>query len=270
MIKINGLPFEVSKFPNGESLIDFAGIGGGKWFDIDFYFDEDESLIHLMFIKKELDYVYPKGYYTLNIKYMPYARMDRRIERFAFTLKHTCEFINSLEFDRVIVNEAHSDMTLGLLNNAYHQLTSLKAFDKALIDMQFDPEKDFVVLPDAGAEKRYMKALSDYTIENTMVGLKKRDLQSGKIISFDLLGVEDMDGGRALIIDDLCSKGGTFLATANCLKDRNCSDIYLAVAHLENTSLEGQLFTSGLIKHVYATDSIFTGEKPENLTVLEV
>jgi len=276
MIKLNGEEFKEKKFPNGESLVDFANSNECRRerIDVEYYFDGDASLIQLMFIKKELDYINKNAKINLYIKYMPYARMDRRMEEFAFTLKHVCDFINELNFNKIIVDEAHSDMTLGLLNDSYQNLTSLKVLEKAMFDIKFDFEKDYIVLPDTGAEKRYLKPLQKCWIKNIMVGVKNRDLQSGNIISFDLLGTNDMRGGRAIIIDDLCSKGGTFLATAQKLKERNCSEIYLAIAHLEDNVHTGDLPKSDLIDGVYATKSIYTADKFnkkfDKLTLIEV
>lgn len=269
MIKINGEVFEKREFPNGESLIDFKNTQVFETNFIEYYFDGDDSLIELMFIKKEIDFIGKHPKVDLYIKYMPYSRMDRRMETFAFTLKHICEFINDLGFNSIVVDEPHSDMSVGLLDDARQNLTSLNVLDKALVDIDFDVEKDYIVLRDSGAEKRYTKPLSEYYIKKTMVGVKNRDLQSGKIISFDLIGDMNMQGGRAVILDDLCSKGGTFLATAAKLKERNCSEVYLVVAHLENNVNSGSLPTSDLIERVYSTNSIYTDVAFKKLTLME-
>ena len=61
-----------------------------------------------------------------------------------------------------------------------------------------------------------------------------------------------------LIIDDICSKGGTFYHSAKKLKELGAKNIYLYISHCENTILQGDLLTSGLIERVFTTDSIFT------------
>ena len=46
-------------------------------------------------------------------------------------------------------------------------------------------------------------------------------------------------------------------------------EIYLYVTHCENTILEGDLLSSGLVKRVYTTNSIFTKEH-EKIEVFEL
>ena len=65
---------------------------------------------------------------------------------------------------------------------------------------------------------------------------------------------------NVLIVDDICSKGGTFYHSAKKLKELGAKNIYLYVSHCENTILEGDLLTSGLIEKVFTTDSIFRKE----------
>ena len=78
--------------------------------------------------------------------------------------------------------------------------------------------------------------------------------------------VKDRD---VLIIDDICSRGGTFYHSAKALKEAGAKNIYLYISHCENTILEGELLTSGLIEKVYTTNSIFTKEH-EKIEVFEL
>lgn len=59
----------------------------------------------------------------------------------------------------------------------------------------------------------------------------------------------------ALIVDDICDGGGTFIGLAEELKRKNAGKIYLAVSH--------GIFSKGIDKldflaHVYATDAYNT------------
>ena len=70
-----------------------------------------------------------------------------------------------------------------------------------------------------------------------------------------------------LIVDDICSKGGTFYHSAKKLKELGAKNIYLYITHCENSILEGELINSDLITKIYTTDSIYTG-KHELIEVL--
>ena len=92
-------------------------------------------------------------------------------------------------------------------------------------------------------------------------GIKKRDWSTGKINGLDVSGMTDMIAGKhILIVDDICSRGGTFYHSAKKLKELGAKEIYLYVSHCENTILDGELLTSGLVDRVFTTNSIFTKE----------
>jgi ribose-phosphate pyrophosphokinase len=109
--------------------------------------------------------------------------------------------------------------------------------------------------PDEGAMKRYSGLVNlPYAF-----GIKKRNWETGKIEGLDVAGaVDQITGKDILIVDDICSRGGTFYHSAKKLKELGAKDIYLYVSHCENTILEGELLDGDLIKKVFTTDSIFT------------
>jgi ribose-phosphate pyrophosphokinase len=114
-----------------------------------------------------------------------------------------------------------------------------------------------------------MKRGTDYLTGAYAFGIKKRDWNTGKILGLELMNKEVVNGKDVLIIDDICSRGGTFYHSAKALKEAGAKNIYLYVTHCENTILDGDLLTSGLIEKVYTTNSIFTKEH-EKIEVFEL
>ena len=95
-------------------------------------------------------------------------------------------------------------------------------------------------------------------------GLKRRDWETGKIEGLDVAGnVGDIAGKDILIVDDICSRGGTFYFAAKKLKELGANNVYLYVSHCENTILNGEVLNGDLVKRVYTTDSIFTKSHPK-------
>jgi ribose-phosphate pyrophosphokinase len=119
--------------------------------------------------------------------------------------------------------------------------------------------------PDSGAMKRYSGMVNlPYAF-----GIKRRNWETGVIEGLDVAGAVDQIAGKdILIVDDICSRGGTFYHSAKKLKELGANKIYLYVSHCENTILEGELLDSGLIEKVYTTDSIFT-KSHEKVEVLK-
>jgi len=192
MIKINGKELFIGKFPNKEVNIEKEKIKylvekntvtnniGQTTTVVTFKYENDSDLIHLMFIKAELDKLYPKISKTLYIAYMPYSRMDRENDVYIFTLKYISNFINSLNFETITVEEPHSDVCLALLNNCKAVYITKDYLIEVTEFIGFDRKKDYLFFPDAGAQKRY----SDLKDFNTLVGYKERDMKTGRITKY--------------------------------------------------------------------------------------
>lgn len=267
MIKVNNKLIEFKTFPNGETHLDAEQIMKSMSFlgvlnDVLFKYESDTDLIHLMLVKRFLDEATDKKS-TLNISYMPYSRMDRRMGTDVFTLKYVCDFINSLNFSVVYVHESHSDVSLALLNNSVGLEDGAHLFEVVSHEVDFDKEKDFVFYPDAGAQKRYSKL----GVKNELVGFKKRNTETGRIDSLQVVGEID-PGSKVIILDDLSSYGGTFMMSAEKLKELGAGDIFLAVTHCEESIFKGKIPESDLIKKVFTTDSIINESQHEKVKII--
>ena len=90
---------------------------------------------------------------------------------------------------------------------------------------------------------------------------KHRDLVSGAILE-TIVPVSDLGGEDEVIIDDICSKGGTFIGISNKLTEKNGGDKYLVVTHFEGTADLEKLKAAG-IKRIYTTNSVGNFETPD-------
>lgn len=265
LIDINGHEIVFDKYPNGETMAPGAAInhaaasarGVYKNVKVTFKYETDQDLINLMFVRKHLG----QQLVDLHISYMPYSRMDRAGDVGVFTLKTVCELINSLDFHTVIVQEPHSDVTPALLDRCACLYPTIALLPVVVAKIGFDRVWDYLFFPDAGAQKRY----ASVTGYKTAVGYKQRDFGTGQ-----LLGKMETHGFTAdpytrgfvasntevLIVDDLCSKGGTFIMAVHALQKLGIGHIHLLVAHCENTMWDGQLLN--YIDGLWCTDSILS------------
>lgn len=266
MIKLNNELLEITKFPNGESHINGKQIQDTLSFfsqenSILFKYESDEDLIQLMFVKRYLDDL-GANKTNLVVSYMPYSRMDRVEGTSVFTLKYVSEFINALNFTHVFIHEAHSDVAPALVNRSVALETSKQLLDEVITKTGFDVENDYLFFPDGGAQKRYSK-LGDY---KELVGFKKRNFETGRIESLDVIGTLE-EGRKIIILDDLSSYGGTFMMSAEKLKEIGAGDIYLAVVHAEESIFIGKIPESDLITKVYTTDSIINESTNDKIEI---
>ena len=177
-----------------------------------------------------------------------------------FTLKWFANFINWLNFERVVVLDPHSNVATALIDNV------LVVQPDELIQKAIDAigENDLLLCyPDEGAAKRYSELLEAEYI----FGIKHRNWRTGKIERLELTTPERVAGRTVLIVDDICSRGGTFTHTATALKAAGAKAIYLYVTHCEDTIFKGSVLTDGMVSRVFTTNSIFRGES-DKVTIL--
>lgn len=259
MIRVGDItiPFGKNMFPdhslaiklNPDMMFDNRGSIQVEWL-----YEGDAELFTLICVKRHIDRHFSNQNVVLDLPYIPHARMDRvKNTEDVFTLKYFCEIINSLHFTTVWVRDAHSYVSLALLENVHDvgvrgYISVAAAAAKA----------DTLFYPDEGAMKRY----SEQSSMPYAFGRKARDWETGKIIGYDVVNSDLIEGKNILIVDDICSRGGTFYHAAKMLKEEcGAKSVSLYVTHLEDTVTIGDLPDSGLIDHIYTTESIF----PEKL-----
>lgn len=263
MIRYNGKTLDVNHFPDGTLLLKET-VTEKEETVIRWNFESNEEMVALYFLAKHLK---AKGVkrMVLELPYIPNARQDRvKKSEDVFTLKYFAEFINSLDFAEVVVLDPHSYVSEALFDNL--RIQTPKNYVEQVIERLGGKENLLLFFPDEGAMKRY-SAMFDLPY---VFGIKKRDWSTGEILGLEVAGrTELIAGSRILIIDDICSRGGTFFHSAKALKALGAGEIFLYVSHCENTILQGEIPATDWITRVYTTDSIFTGTH-EKITVLNV
>ena len=201
--------------------------------------------------------------------YIPHARMDRtKSSEDIFTLKYFCEVINSLNFDEVYVRDPHSSVSVALLDRVVCDDMGFW-LNKCL--QHIDCSNLVLFFPDEGAMKRYASLFTDYPIA---FGIKKRNWEDGKIVGLQVVNGDAVKGKDVLIVDDICSYGGTFYHSAKALKELGAERIDLYVTHLEKSVYGGDAYQRGMINHFYTTPSLMLAEDllpsdTHRITVLE-
>lgn len=264
MIICNGKQVNLGHFPDGTLLMKELMPETEKVV-LTWLYENNEELVALYFLANHFK---AKGviHMELNMPYIPNARQDRvKAPEDVFTLKYFAQMINSLGFSKVTVLDPHSYVSEALLDHICIQ-TPKENVEKVLDIISKGGENILFFYPDEGAMKRY-SAMCD---KPYVFGMKKRDWATGQIQGLEVQGqTELIEGSTVLIVDDICSRGGTFYHSAKALRALGAKKIYLYISHCENSILEGELLTSGLIEKVFTTNSIFTKEH-EKIEILEV
>lgn len=257
MIKVNGQEIKLTKFPNGETLVDTTYLNNLSGdVDIHFKWTDDSDIIHLCFV---LDHIYQPEIHNLvlYVYYMPYSRMDRSENGSCFTLETIAQILNEFVIfcDEVWILEPHSDMTTKLIKDS-HRFNVITPLMNYILEKE---NIDVICYPDKGARNRF--ANDDVSLPIVYCN-KVRDFDTGEIKGLELVTDEDLTGKNILVLDDLCSKGGTFYHVANRLKEAGANEIILGCCHMEDTVMKGKIWTDGTgnlntpIKHIYCLDTM--------------
>jgi ribose-phosphate pyrophosphokinase len=227
------------------------------------------------------------GGMNLFIPYFPFSRQDRECTKGdPFSLEVFLKILSICNFDSIVTLDLHSEvlynrpskkdlkeMFLEVLYNRTSEEDFKKMFleniplPKNKIDSIFNNlnlfrftghnfnginENYLIISPDEGSRSRC--ELFAQCEKEVVCFSKVRDPKTGKLLSFEC-ETKDFEGKDCVIVDDICSKGGTFMGVAKILKERNAGKVILVVSHYEGIADEQALKDSGINK-VYKTNSM--------------
>jgi ribose-phosphate pyrophosphokinase len=210
------------------------------------------DLLLALYAKNTLDHL-EFTHVELHVSYLMAARMDRVMQPGEpFSLKVIGGMLNSVHFKKIRVFDPHSEVTPAVIEHCYP--VTNQAFVQDALDHYFSTHpgtKTYcLVSPDAGALKKIHTLARDLGIAEVVECMKERDVKTGALLHFKT-ATESLAGKPCFIVDDLCDGGGTFIGTANMLREKGAEQVVLIVSH--------GIFSKGPdlagIDAVYTTDS---------------
>ena len=202
---------------------------------------------------------------TAVIPYFGYARQDRQPKpRTPITAKLVANVLEVSGISRVVAVDLHASQIQGFFTRPFEHLYASPVFLSAIRDLGFDPEEMVLVSPDAGGVDRvrhYSKVLGC-----PIAILDKRRCAPNVSEMMNVIG--DVDGKRAIIVDDMVDTAGTLTRAASALIERGAESAYAVATHpilsgpavdrIDNSVLDGLLVTDTipLSEQAQACDTI--------------
>lgn len=235
-------------------------------------YETDASIFELLLFDEVMAKL--KQRYKLVIGYMPYSRMDRVHEaNTAFSLKIITQLLSeqTSALEEVFVLDPHSPETLTKFKEFGMKVQEI---DYSLADevMEFanvNLDETWIVFPDKGAANRY----DYYKYPNVIICEKTRNFATGAIesvkveTSSNTFITKEMKP-NLIVIDDLCSYGGTFVKVLEAIEkhpDINFDEAWLIVTHAEKAMEAGKVLEK--YDKVFCTDSISVPAESKDMTV---
>lgn len=235
MLYLNDNKVEFITFPNQEKRLDLPLEFVNNLHEniVLWNYETDASIFELLLFDEVMTKL--KHHYKLVIGYMPYSRMDRTNEK----------------------------------NTAF----SLKVLTQLLSEQTSALKEIFVLAPHSPETLAKFKEYGMKVQENVVICEKTRNFATGAIESIEAKirkakGIPNDMKLKLIVIDDLCSYGGTFVKVLEAIEKHrqiNFDNAWLIVTHAEKAIEEGKVLEK--YDKVFCTDSISVPAKSKDMTV---
>lgn len=274
MLYLNDNKVEFITFPNQEKRLDLPLEFVNNLHEniVLWNYETDASIFELLLFDEVMTKL--KHNYKLVIGYMPYSRMDRTNEKnTAFSLKVLTQLLSeqTSALKEIFVLDPHSPETLSKFKEFGMKVQEI---DYSLADevMEFanvNLDETWIVFPDKGAANRY----DYYKYPNVIICEKTRNFATGviesvKVETHSKTFITKEMNPNLIVIDDLCSYGGTFVKVLEAIEkhpDINFDEAWLIVTHAEKAMEEGKVLEK--YDKIFCTDSISVPAGSKDMTV---
>ena len=262
------IKYEAKSFSGGERHIQLLNLPASlpKLLKAKAIINSSNDLMDLLLINNALSNHYGETVLlNLEIPYMPYARQDRVCAQGqAFSLELIAQLISTLKINSLVTWDCHSQVGVDLTGAFNVSATEIIKTSAELVSVLMHPES-VLVCPDKGALSRCADLQQQLDIRQMVNCEKRRDPATGKITHTDVL-VDDLTGKTAVITDDICDGGYTFIKIAEQLKAKNVERVVLYVTH--GIFSKGFEVFDGLIDSIFTTNS-FPNEQSDQLKIID-
>lgn len=198
---------------------------------------------------------------TAVLPYFAYARQDRKDKgRVPITARLVADLLEKAGVSRVLTMDLHTEQIQGFFNIPVDNLYARPLFVEVLKKEKLSGA--VIVSPDVGSNKMVRRYAED--LEAVLAIVDKRRVDGRKVETNALIG--DVDGKDAIIVDDMCSTGGTLESAAQVCIKHGAKRVFACVTHglfLEGTKFEG-------IQKIFTTDSVPEKKKREGVQVISI
>ncbi len=191
---------------------------------------------------------------TAVIPYFAYSRQDRKTKpREPITARLVANMIQVAGAERVMAMDLHVGQIEGFFSFPVDHLTAMHTFVDYFVEAGFrDADDAVVVAPDTG-EARVANRLADH-LGIPWAILNKRRSGPGQSEVTHVIG--DVEGRRAIMIDDLIDTAGTLCNAAEVLVQKGATEVYAAGTHAVFSGPAYRNIEESPLKEVVVTDTL--------------
>ncbi len=208
------------------------------------------------------------GRITAVVPYYSYGRSDKKDQpRVPITARLVANFIETAGADRLLTVDLHAGQVQGFFNIPVDELTALSLLARYFRDKELG---DLTVVATDVGDARRARHMADRLDAPIAIVEKRRIGNRQKVEAVNIIG--DVEGVRALIVDDEVDTASTMVATADIVLRNGAREVYASATHPILSGPAVQRIEESSIKELVVTDTIpLTPEKRlPKVTVLSV
>jgi ribose-phosphate pyrophosphokinase len=208
------------------------------------------------------------GRINLICPYLCYSRQDRKAgSREPITSKLVANLITKAGVDRLVTVDLHADQIQGFYDIPVDHLVGYPLFAKYLKGRKM-LANSVVVSPDIGGVKRADKMADLLGLKIAIIDKVRKSHDAAEVTHV----VGEVEGKRAIIVDDLISTGGSVCAAAEILKKFGAKEVVVCATHGVLSNGTKKIFDDSCIDRVLLTDTIpIPAEKiSKNMKIISV
>ena len=262
------LPVSFLGFSGGERHVQLGEFAGADSFIIRANLQKADDVFDLLLLADALNAEFEVPRLNVEIPYLPYARQDRVCAPGqAFSLKVMAGLLRQIQgLEKLVIWDCHSPVGVNLTGAFNVPAEDIMKADEAFLALINAPNS-VLICPDKGAVKRTQNIAKNLGLDAPLPIIfceKVRDPATGQILRTEVK-TDDLTGKTAIITDDICDGGFTFIKIAEILKEKNVDQVVLFVTH--GIFSKGLNVFDGLIDRVVTTPS-FPHKDDLRLTVI--
>ncbi|HCP31850.1 TPA: ribose-phosphate pyrophosphokinase [Candidatus Acetothermia bacterium] len=188
------------------------------------------------------------------IPYYGYARQDRKdTGRVPISARLVANLIETAGADRVLTMDLHAGQIQGFFNIPVDNLVPHQIFARYFHETIAGSDETVIVSPDVGGTVRARMLAEQLNLP--LAVLEKRRAPEGTDIEvINVIG--DVEGKRAILVDDIIASGATLIRAAQTLFDHDATEVNAYCTHGVFSDDALNALGNSLLKKVVVTNTI--------------
>lgn len=190
---------------------------------------------------------------TAVVPYYGYARQDRKVHpRDPITAKLVADLITTAGATRLLTMDLHAAQVQGYFNIPVDHILGAPILAAHYLERRFDGEDLVVVSPDLGSVSRARQFANRLNAPLAIVDKRRPKANMSEVMNI----IGDVEGKRALLVDDMIDTAGTLCGAAAAIAEKGAKEIHACCTHGVFSGPALERLEKSVIEEVVCTDTI--------------